>query len=90
MQVTQTSQDGLKHEFTIVVGADGQIAIKAADRAAIEVKGDVDLRCENCQINASGSIDLGEAGSGVITTASHKCYFTGAPLIGSTSVKAKG
>ena len=28
--------------------------------------------------------------SGVITDKTHKCYFTGAPLVGSTTVKAKG
>ena len=33
---------------------------------------------------------LGGGGGGVITTASHKCYFTGAPLAGSTNVTAKG
>jgi len=66
------------------------LEIETAGDLRLDVQGSVDLRCTDCTIRASGKIDLGEGGAGVITTASHKCYFTGAPLIGSLSVKAKG
>lgn len=66
------------------------IEIKAAADLKLEVTGNVDLKCTDCKIDASGNIDLGTGGGGVITTQSHKCYFTGAPLVGSQTVKAKG
>lgn len=66
------------------------IEIQAAADLKIEVKGNVELKCTDCKIDASGNIDLGTSGAGVITTQSHKCYFTGAPLVGSQTVKAKG
>lgn len=56
----------------------------------ITVKGNVKLKCVDCEIDAEGKVDLGLGGGGVITDMSHKCYFTGAPLVGSTTVKAKG
>lgn len=66
------------------------IEIKAAADLKIEVKGNVELKCTDCKVDASGNIDLGTGGGGVITTKSHKCYFTGAALVGSETVKAKG
>lgn len=66
------------------------IEIQAAADLKIEVKGNVELKCADCKVDASGNIDLGTGGGGVITTKSHKCYFTGAPLVGSQTVKAKG
>ena len=48
------------------------------------------LTCVDCEIDASGKVDLGTGGAGVITEATHHCYFTGAPLVGSKDVKAKG
>ncbi len=66
------------------------LEVEAAGDLRIDVQGSVDLRCTDCKISASGNVDLGEGGAGVITAASHKCYFTGAPLVGSLSVKAKG
>jgi len=59
----------------------------------VEVNGNVALKCSDCKIDASGKIELGEGeleGKGVITEDSHKCYFTGAALVGSKNVKAKG
>ena len=38
---------------------------------------------------ASGNVDLGKDGAGVITEKSHKCYFTGKALVPSGTVKAK-
>ncbi len=56
----------------------------------MEIKGNVNLKCADCKIDASGKIELGSGGTGVITEASHKCYFTGAPLVSSKNVTAKG
>lgn len=57
----------------------------------IAVNGNVQLQCDgDCTVDASGKIDLGLNGGAVITDMSHKCYFTGAPLVGSKTVKAKG
>jgi hypothetical protein len=75
---------------TITVKQDDAIEISGEADLKLEVKGDVQIKCSNAKIDASGNIDLGNGGAGVITTQSHKCYFTGAALIGSATVKAKG
>lgn len=75
---------------TITVKQDDAIEISGEADLKLEVKGDVQIKCSNAKIDASGDIDLGNGGAGVITTQSHKCYFTGAALIGSATVKAKG
>lgn len=75
---------------TITVKKDGVIEVVGEADLKIEVKGNVDLKCTDCKIDASGNIDLGTGGAGVITEASHKCYFTGKPLVPSKTVKAKG
>jgi len=41
-------------------------------------------------LDASGNVDLGQSGAGVITEQSHRCYFTGKALVPSGTVKAKG
>jgi hypothetical protein len=69
---------------------DGSVEIQGEEDLKIEVKGNVALKCGDCKIDASGNIELGAGGGGVITENSHKCYFTGAALIGSQTVKAKG
>lgn len=74
----------------ITIKKSDTIEITAAADLKIEVKGNVDLKCTDCTIDASGNIDLGTGGGGVITDKTHKCYFTGAPLVGSTTIKAKG
>jgi phage baseplate assembly protein gpV len=74
----------------IVLHEDDKIEIFANAELTIEVKeGNVNLKCTDCKIDASGNIDLGDSGSGVITENSHKCYFTGNALVGSKTVKAK-
>lgn len=77
-------------ETTITIKKDDSISIKGKKDLEIEVEGNVSLKCKDCKVDASGNIDLGTGGGGVITTQSHKCYFTGAPLVGSGTVKAKG
>ncbi len=74
----------------VTVKKDDVIEIVGEADLKIEVKGNVELKCADCKIDASGNIDLGDGGAGVITDQSHKCYFTGAPLVGSQTVKAKG
>jgi phage baseplate assembly protein gpV len=75
---------------TITIKQDAAIEIVGEADLKIEVKGDVQLKCTNAKVDASGDIDLGDGGGGVITDKTHKCYFTGAPLVGSITVKAKG
>ncbi|MBL9106679.1 MAG: hypothetical protein JNL82_37505 [Myxococcales bacterium] len=82
----------------ITVARDGAVTLTGEQDLVVTVKGDarlradgnVELTCADAKIHASGSIDLGDGGDGVITTGSHKCYITGKPLVGSASVKAKG
>lgn len=69
---------------------DGTVELVSNEDLKLDVKGNVELKCRDCKVDASGNIDLGTGGGGVITDKTHKCYFTGAPLVGSTTVKAKG
>ncbi len=69
---------------------DGAVELTAEEDLKVEVKGNVELKCQDCKVDASGNVELGSGGTGVITEGSHKCYYTGAPLVGSQSVKAKG
>lgn len=73
----------------VTVHKDSTVEIAAEKDLKVEVKGNVALKCSDCTIDASGKIDLGSGGAGVITAASHKCYFTGAPLVSSQNVTAK-
>ncbi|WP_020394491.1 phage baseplate assembly protein V [Thiolinea disciformis] len=73
----------------ITIKKDGDIDIKGESQLSIETQGDVNVKCKDCKIDASGKIELGDGGSGVITEKSHKCYFTGKPLKASAHVKAK-
>lgn len=83
---------------TITVQKDGAIEIAGEDALQVTLKGDatvkadgnVELSCKDASVKASGNISLGEGGGGVITTTSHKCYVTGAALVGSQTVTAKG
>ncbi|RKH68276.1 phage baseplate assembly protein V [Corallococcus llansteffanensis] len=76
---------------TVVTLLEGDtISIKGPKDLKVEVEGNVQLQCKDCTVDASGNIDLGKSGGGVITEKSHKCYFTGEPLVGSKTVKAKG
>jgi hypothetical protein len=74
----------------VTVRQDGEVEIAGEKDLKIDVKGNVAIKCADCTVDASGKIDLGQGGSGVITEGSHKCYYTGAPLVGSKNVKAKG
>lgn len=74
----------------VTVKKDGNLEVKGKADLTIEVDGNVSLKCKDCKIDASGNIELGNGGSGVITEQSHKCYITGKPLKPSQTVKAKG
>jgi phage baseplate assembly protein gpV len=76
-------------ETVVTVKQDDTVSIVGKKDLTIEVDGNVQLKCTDCTVDASGKIDLGTGGTGVITEGSHKCYFTGAPLKGSKNVKAK-
>lgn len=69
---------------------DGAVSVLGETDFNLEVKGNVSLKCADCTVDASGNVELGSGGAGVITQQSHKCFFTGAPLVGSQTVKAKG
>jgi hypothetical protein len=69
---------------------DGTVSLAGDQDLHIEVQGNVRLKCTDCTVDASGNVELGTGGTGVITEGSHKCYFTGKSLVGSQSVKAKG
>ena len=77
-------------ETVVTVKKDDVVSIKGPKDLKVEVDGNVQLKCADCTVDASGNIDLGTGGGRVITDKTHKCYFTGAPLVGSKSVKAKG
>lgn len=65
-------------------------AIIKCKNSKLEVKSDANIKCKNCKIEASGNIELGANGAGIVTEATHKCYFTGAPHVGSKTIRAKG
>lgn len=69
---------------------DGSVEVAGEEDLKIVVKGNVRIECADCMIDASGNIELGADGGAVITDKSHKCFFSGAPLVGSATVKAKG
>lgn len=73
----------------VTIKKDGDIEIAGEAEFKLTVSGNVALECSDCTINASGTINLGENGDPVITEGSHKCYYTGAPLVGAPNVKAK-
>jgi phage baseplate assembly protein gpV len=75
---------------TVTIKKSDVVAVKTKKDLTVEADGNVQLKCQDCRIEAAGNIDLGDGGGGVITDKSHKCYYTGAPLVGSTTVKAKG
>lgn len=74
----------------ITVEKDGDVSIAGEADLKITVSGNVELECEDCTLDASGTINLGTGGDPVITEGSHKCYYSGAPLVGAPKVKAKG
>jgi phage baseplate assembly protein gpV len=77
-------------ETVLTLHKDGAVELQGKTDLKLEVQGNVSLKCKDCTVDASGNVELGTGGAGVITEKSHKCYITGAALVGSTTVKAKG
>lgn len=73
----------------VTIKLDGDIDVAGEANLNVKVAGDVNVECESCTIDASGDINLGTGGHAVITEGSHKCYYSGAPLVGVSKVKAK-
>ncbi|GBC61352.1 hypothetical protein DENIS_2312 [Desulfonema ishimotonii] len=72
------------------VSVKGNVALETDGDAQVKAGGNAVLECTDAAIKASGNIDLGESGGAVVTNMTHKCFITGAPPVGSTTVKAKG
>ena len=82
-------------ELSMILEAEkARIKIEASGKINIESDGDIEVTCANCKINASGNIDLGENGGGVVSSgpggSMPACFVTGAPIPCSSTVKAKG
>ena len=75
-------------ETVVTVRSDGSVEIAGKEDFVVKVDGNVQLECADAEIKASGKISLGDGGGGVITTTSHKCFYSGAPLVGSQNVTA--
>ena len=76
-------------DTTVTIEESGKVEIISPEDIDITVDGNTNITCSDCTIDASGDINLGTGGGAVITDKSHKCYYSGAPLVGSTTVKAK-
>ncbi len=79
----------IKVEGDTTLESKGNVTVKGDSNIQVTAKSDATVECVNCKIKASGNIDLGEGGGGVVTNMTHKCFLTGAPPVGSTTVKAK-
>lgn len=77
----------------LVEAEKSRIMIDQEGKIEVETENDIEITCENCKVNASGNIDLGENGAGIVTggpTGSlPACFVTGAPIPCSAKVKAK-
>jgi len=70
-----------------------RIKIDQESKVEVTTSNDIEITCENCKLIASGNIDLGENGAGIITGGPQgtlpACFVTGAPIPCSATVKAK-
>jgi len=81
-------------EGLLLIEADkSRIMIDQEGKIELKTENDIEITCENCKVNASGNIDLGENGAGVVTGGLQgtmpTCFVTGAPIPCSATVKAK-
>ena len=78
----------------VLESENARITIDGEGEITVESDSDVQISCVNCKVNASGNIDLGEGGAGVLTGGPQGtmpvCFVTGTPIPCSTTVKAKG
>ena len=82
------------HEGLLLIEAEkARIKIDHEGKIEVETLNDIEITCENCKVIASGNIDLGENGAGVVTGGPQGtlpvCFVTGAPIPCSATVKAK-
>jgi phage baseplate assembly protein gpV len=69
-------------ETVLTVKESGNVELKGKKDLVLQVEGNVQLKCKDAKIDASGNIDLGSGGAGVITEQTHKCYLlTGQPWL---------
>jgi len=70
-----------------------RIRIDKQGKIEVQTEMDIEITCENCKVTASGNIDLGENGAGLVTGGPKgtlpACFVTGAPIPCSATVKAK-
>ena len=70
-----------------------RVIVAGSIRRQRKTVNDIEITCKNCKVNASGNIDLGENGAGVITGGPKGtlpvCFVTGAPMPCSATVTAK-
>ena len=67
-----------------------ELDITEGGKLTMTTQDDLQVNCSNAKISASGNIDLGDGGSGVLTNMSMPvCFVTGAPVPCSQTVKAK-
>ena len=86
------SEQGLSGAF-LIEAEKARVTIDQSGKVVIESVSDVEVSCVNCAVKASGKIDLGENGAGVVTGGPTGtmpvCFVTGAPIPCSATVKAK-
>jgi phage baseplate assembly protein gpV len=86
------SEKGLAGAF-LIEAEKARVMIDASGKVVVESAADVEVSCANCSVKASGTIDLGENGAGVVTGGPEgtmpACFVTGAPIPCSSTVKAK-
>ena len=77
----------------LIEAENARIRIDPEGKIEVETVKDIEITCENCKVTASGNIDLGENGAGVVTGGPQGtlpvCFVTGAPIPCSATVKAK-
>ncbi len=77
----------------IIEAEKARIQIDTAGKIEIISDQDVEITCVNCKVKASGNIDFGEGGTGIVTGGPlgtlPACLVTGAPIPCSSTVKAK-
>ena len=77
----------------LIEAENARIKIDMEGKIELETVSDIEIKCENCKVLASGKIDLGANGAGVVTGGPAGtlpvCFVTGAPIPCSVNVKAK-
>jgi phage gp45-like len=86
--------------FELIVDNENNVSLKHGSiydlsilnngQIAITTQTDIQVNCNNVKLSASGNIDLGDGGSGVVTNRSMPvCFVSGATIPCSQTVKAK-